>query len=165
MSGDPIPNGGCTRVRLERGQTSFDFFIGMSVFLLTVGAVFSFLPGVFEPFTTDSGADKVVADRSAARLAEDVLVEDPARPNVLNATCTNAFFTGGSPPAGCRFDTTDTEDTLGVVERTNVNITIEDGASITHSKGDSPPDSVDVTVAQRSVLLADNQQQLVVRVW
>lgn len=154
------------RARLpDRGQTSFDFFVGMSVFLVTVAAVMSFLPGVIEPFTNESGDDAVVVDRVAARLVEDALVEDPTRPNVLNATCTGAFFTGASPPAGCRFDSSEMATVFGVSDRTDVNVTIEDGGSVEYSRGDSPPASVDVTTTRRSVLLEENQRRLVVRVW
>lgn len=155
-----------------RGQTGFDFLVGMSVFLVTVGLVFTFAPGMFEPFTTEAGPHMIVADRSAARLVGDVLVESPDRPGVLNETCTVEFFDGaGSIPSGCRFETHDVNEVLGLDSNTRVNVTILDGGTVEtvgttelHS-GPSPDGTDSVIASQRMVVLDGNQSRLLVKVW
>lgn len=156
----------------DAAQTNVDFLIGMSVFLLTVGFVFGLVPNVFEPFAVDGGSNALVADRGAARLAEDVL-GDPANPTDLNATCTEAFFAETEPiPDGCRFATTDVHDALAVPAGTGVNVTIEDRGSIRTlggtrlAAGRTPPArSAGVVVARRVVLLDGETGRLFVRVW
>ena len=64
----------------EKAQTGFDFLVGMSVFLVTIGLVLGFVPSMFQPFDTDTGPDMVTADRSAAHLVEDLLVQDVGDP-------------------------------------------------------------------------------------
>lgn len=77
--------------RRGRAQTTLDFAIGMSVFLIAVTFVFSFIPGMLQPFTGSNEAKTVVADRVADSLAEGML-GDPSEPYILDRTCTIAFF-------------------------------------------------------------------------
>lgn len=76
----------------SRGQTTLDFAIGMSVFLIAVAFVISFVPGLLDPFSGGGTEDTVTANRVATALSEDVLVEDTAEPYVLDRTCTILFF-------------------------------------------------------------------------
>lgn len=76
----------------SRGQTTLDFAIGMSVFLIAVAFVISFVPGLLDPFSGGGTEDTVTANRVATALAEDVLVEDTAEPYVLDRACTILFF-------------------------------------------------------------------------
>ncbi|MFC7045638.1 hypothetical protein ACFQH6_09685 [Halobacteriaceae archaeon GCM10025711] len=157
----------------HRGQTTIDFIVGMSVFLLTIGYVFSFIPGMFVPFDSGSGTNVVVADRSAAHLAEHAL-GDPGSPAVLNDTCTEAFFDTTTPdPPGCQFDedASNLDEALGIDPRRSVNVTIRDDGSI-HvldgtrlAAGSSPPPDAEVVVARRVVLLDGDYYLLHVRVW
>lgn len=157
----------------DRGQLGFDFMVGMAVFLLTVGFLFAFLPGMFEPFSNNSGQGMIGADRSAALLAEDALVEDPAEPGLLNETCTVDFFEDGADAPGCRFEQDGTElaAAVGIDPPSSVNATIEaDGSVITHAgvrlaAGPAVPARVDVTVSQRIVHLDGTDRRLIVRVW
>lgn len=158
----------------DRGQLGFDFMVGMAVFLLTLGFLFAFLPGMFEPFSNSSGQGMITADRSAARLAEDLLVEDGTDPNVLNKTCTVDFYEeGGTDAAGCRFETdsSDLAGALGIDVDTSVNTTIESGGTIDSldgvelKAGPVVAERVDVTVSQRIVLLDGQDRRLIVRVW
>lgn len=163
--------------RHGRGQTAIDFLAGMTVFLVAVGFVLSFVPGMFQPFETDSGANMVGAGRGATLLVEDVLVEDTASPGVLNETCTAEFFDADGNTDGCRFgdDGNDLPAALGLDDFRRVNVTIESGGSVETVQGDagsvtaavgrSPASTDDVVVATRVVLLDGEQATLYVRVW
>jgi len=158
----------------ERGQTTLDFAIGVSLFLGVVVLAFAFMPSMFAPFETDTGAEFVVADRSADRLTADALVDAPSDPSVLNATCTEEFFdTAGPDPVGCRYvdDASDLPGALGLDGGVRVNVTVHDDAGIRTLDGTllaagPPPTTVDDTVvATRVVLLDGDQHRLYVRVW
>ncbi|QZP38979.1 hypothetical protein K6T50_00955 [Halobaculum magnesiiphilum] len=146
-----------------------DYAVGVSVFLLVVAFVFAFAPSLTAPFTGDATDAVVVADRSADRVANDLLVENPARPTVLNATCTQAFFDTDGPDRSddCRYDAnaTDLKGALGVISPARtVNVTVVDDGS-TLAAGPSPPRDADVSVARRAVLLDGSDATVVVRVW
>jgi len=158
----------------RRGQTTLDFTIGVSVFLAVVVFVFAFIPTMFTPFEGDTGSDAVIADRVADRLSADILVDSPADPLILNATCTSAFFEeGGSDPAGCRYsaDASSLRTAVGVDDIVRVNVTVENETGIRTLDGTllaagPPPSSVDTPIiAKRVVLLENEQNRLLVRVW
>lgn len=77
--------------RSARAQTTLDFAVGMSVFLLTVAFVLSFAPSIVAPFSESGTEDTVTANRVASDLVEGTLA-DPDRPYVLDKGCTIAFF-------------------------------------------------------------------------
>ncbi|MFC6793886.1 hypothetical protein ACFQFH_05430 [Halobaculum halobium] len=151
----------------------------MSVFLVVVAFVFAFAPSLTAPFTGDATDAVVVADRSADRLANDLLVEDPSRPAVLDADCTAGFFDTDEPVDGdCRYDTdaSDLQGALGLwspVRTANVSVVGEggvrvlgDGAdAVSLTAGPSPPRGADVSVARRAVLLDGSDATVIVRVW
>ncbi|USZ68800.1 hypothetical protein NGM10_03465 [Halorussus salilacus] len=160
-----------------RAQTSIDFVVGMSVFLLTVAFVVAFVPDVFEPFTASGEGDALAADRTAALLSEHLLV-DPATPNALNATCTVVFFDTDATAdevEECRFDANadDLETALGVSATTSVNVTVEEDGAVHELGGEglelragaTPPESESATTARRVVLLDGEERDLYVRVW
>jgi hypothetical protein len=160
---------------MARGQTTMDFAIGMSLFLLVLVGVFTFLPSVFAPFSADGGSSMVVADRAAARLAGQTLVATTERPLLLDAACTVAFFDETSPvPADCNFDADagNLGAALGVdTDVHRVNVTLEDDGGVVSLKGtplragpDIPP-SGDVVTATRAVRLDGTRERLLVRVW
>lgn len=165
------------RVRRDRGQTAVDFLAGMAVFLIAIGFVLTFVPGMFQPFDTDTGSNMVTADRGAALLVEDALTDDARRPGSLNETCTAEFFTPDGITGDCRFesDSKDLNEALGIAQFRNVNVTIESGGSletvqkgggpVTTAGGKSPASTDDVVVATRVVLLDGEQATLYVRVW
>jgi hypothetical protein len=119
-----------------RGQTTLDFAIGISVFLITAMFVFAFVPGVLQPFTQGAQEETVVADRVASQLAKGSLAKSEV-PYVLAADCTTEFFrtdTTGLPVPDdrCRFNQ-DTDlsnsdvglpDRIGLTDRQRVNVTI-----------------------------------------
>ncbi|UPV73591.1 hypothetical protein M0R89_13715 [Halorussus limi] len=169
---------GSTRSPIDRGaargQTSIDFVVGMSVFLLTVAFVVAFLPGMFGPFTATGSGDVLAADRTAGLLAEQTLA-DPTNPGVLNATCTAEFFSktddGAIAACGLGADSSDLDAALGLGSATGVNVTIERGGTVrskrgvTLAAGPEPPVSESVVVSRRVVLLGGDNANLYVRMW
>ncbi|SFR44401.1 DUF7287 family protein [Halogeometricum limi] len=164
-----------------RGQTTQDFVIGISVFLLVVVFVLAFVPGIFDPFEETNRTQTV--DRYGATLASDVL-GDPSTPATLNATCTWHFFrqmqTGTDTTAACRFD--DGTDTVAATlgsDRLDVNVTVvDDGAVVSLNAPDGVggsarelragppvPSRGSVVTTRRVVLLEGQTRQLVVRAW
>lgn len=66
----------------ERGQTTQDYLIGVSIFLVTVTFVFGYLPTVFDSYNAPvDGIDHAQADRAAEFLVSNYTVE--GRTNVL----------------------------------------------------------------------------------
>lgn len=165
-----------------RGQTPVDFALGIGLFLLTVAFVFAFIPSIFAPFEGGSGELLVLADRSADHLAGNLLVDDPATPAALNATCVAGFFDAdGAAPGGCRFSDEEDGDDLRAalgIERpgVSVNATIRDpdggiavlgtaDGDVTLAAGRPPPSTVDIAVARRLALVDGTEHRIVVRVW
>jgi hypothetical protein len=160
----------------ERAQTSIDFVVGMSVFLLTVAFVVAFLPGVFEPFTQGGEGEVLAADRTASLLAEQVLAE-PTDPGVFDPACTAEFFDaegdGAGGVSGCQYstDASDLDAALGLGATTSVNVTVEENGSVrsvggvTLSAGPEPPTTQSVVISRRVVLLDGEERDLFVRVW
>ncbi|MFB6125906.1 MAG: hypothetical protein ABEJ79_01200 [Halolamina sp.] len=158
-----------------RGQTTIDYVIGVTIFLLVVAFVFAFVPTTFAPFSGDDGRLLVVADRTADHLTDDLLVAEPTEPAVFNATCTAEFFgTDGSFPAGCRYDA-DGGDLPAALDVTTpgvrLNATVERNGSVasvdgvTLAAGDAPGNADDVNVARRLALIGGEQYRVYVRVW
>lgn len=174
---------------MSRGQTTLDFAIGVSVFLLAVAFVFSFVPGMVQPFTNSGQEEMVASNRMADRLAMDALAGD--EPYVLDRACTVAFFDdGASPPADCSFTGQTVDDALSLGSRTNLRATLvadADGdgtdetlcvptagpvaesddvsCSTTFDVGESVPDSGSVVTATRRVSIDGIHAELVVKVW
>jgi hypothetical protein len=158
--------------RRDRGQTTLDFAIGMSVFLIAVAFVFSFIPGMLQPFTGSNEAKTVVADRVADSLAEGMLGH-PTEPYILDSDCTVAFFDpsddntdndgsydyagNGDVPGGCTFADVPMRDRLGLEGRNGengprFNVTIvedyndQDGPSSTTNGYGLPSDGTEETL-------------------
>jgi hypothetical protein len=153
--------------RGRRGQTGLDYLVGIGVFLLTVGFVLAFVPGTLTPFTA-SAAQPMVADRAADTLVAGLA--DGPEPNVLDTTCTLAFFGVGSDP-GCAFASGATADELGLPEFTRVNVTLERSVAgtavrdVRYTTGPSVPTTEPVVTATRAVYVDGQDAVLVVRVW
>lgn len=161
----------------DRAQTGIDFLVAMSVFLIAVGFVFAFVPSMFQPFGGSGVDDALIADRSAAHLAESALVEDSANPGVLSTACTAAFFDADEALAennDCNFDPGEIDDLnalFGVPDWKNVRITIGgpgtidwEGTPIELQRGADPSADSD-TVSQRVVSIDGEPYELQVRVW
>ena len=160
----------------ERGQTTLDFAVGMSVFLLTVVFVIAYAPTMFDPFAGGSGAKLVVADHAATTLSSDLLVASTAEPGILSAGCVVTFFGEEPPGASCpteaEFESLDTALSL---DGRNADVTIHElnepasepvevnGTKLTRSNSASVPS--DIAVATRTVSVDGQQYRLTVRVW
>lgn len=176
-----------------RAQTTLDFAIGMSFFLLAVAFVFAFVPGMIDPFTGDTQEEMTVSNRLADRLATDALAS-PDEPTILNETCTRRFFDSSAAPGTCAFAADNGDgpgDRLEVDDRLSINATItgdadgdddadllcwdsagetvvEDSSAdcdVTFAGGDAAPDGQSVVSASRRVTVGGIDARLVVRVW
>lgn len=104
----------------------------MSLFLVSLIAILLFVTGTMAPFT-GSGQEHIgVADRVASSLTEGQL-GDPARPHVLNSTCTVAFFEDTSPDY-CNYSGASLTERVGVVQWQLLNVTVQ--ADLTAGPGD-----------------------------
>lgn len=157
----------------RRAQTSLDFMAGMAIFLITLGFVFSFVPGMFQPFESTNGPNMVASDRTAALLVEDILVDTVGTPGVVNATCAAEFFDGNGNVGDCRFDvdSDDLNGALGVGNHRSVNVTLESGGSVITvdgvpaRAGPAPASTANVVVSKRVVLVDGKRTTVFVRVW
>lgn len=111
------------RLRRLRGQTTLDFAIGMSLFLVVLIGMLLFASGAMQPFSQGSQEDIGVADRVADSLAEGLL-GDPAKPHIANTTCTVEFFADNSPNY-CRHDGANLTSRVGVKSWQLVNVTMQ----------------------------------------
>ena len=186
----PPPRGERTlRLDGERAQTTIDFLIGVTVFLIVVGFVLGIIPGLIDPFS-DSQETTLVADRLATQVAEGMLGV-PDRPTVLNQTCVNAFFgvtaaDGGGCPVGFDESTTDLPDRLGVNDKYSINVTVKrdldrdgsleqlfsDGDEVSGAGGTTlaigppvPTAAQSVVAASRTAFLDGKDVTVVIRVW
>lgn len=75
----------------ERGQTTLDFSIGISLFLAVIVFVFAFVPGILAPFTSADERDTVQVGRVADNLTQGAL-GSPNNPYVLDQVKTKDFF-------------------------------------------------------------------------
>lgn len=120
-----------------RGQTTLDFAIGISLFLLVLTGIFLFVPGALQPFAQGAQEDTVTVNRVADTLGESLL-SNTSTPYILNRTCTVAYFEDGNgdadddyttAPDGCDYSGDGLKDTLGLSESRSVNVTIEGNIS------------------------------------
>jgi len=106
----------------RRGQTTIDFALGISIFLVALAFIVVFVPGMLQPFVGGSQAETPAANRVADDLSQRLL-GNASEPYVLDTDCTREFFTAGAP-AACQFDAGTIQEQVGVLDRTNVNVTI-----------------------------------------
>lgn len=122
----------------SRGQTTLDFAMGISIFLAVVLFVFTFVPGLLDPFALNSEEDTVLVGQIADRLSKDALGH-PEEPYVLDRYCAVAFFNGSkTAPSRCRYEGQTLAAKLDVPDSTNVNVTIESNITI----GSTDPDTL-----------------------
>ncbi|MFC6836123.1 DUF7287 family protein [Halomarina ordinaria] len=117
----------------DRAQSTLDFAVGVSVFLLAVAFTFAFIPGMTQPFSETVRVNPATADRVTDQLAGDTLAT-PGEPYRLDATCTAAFFDAGPDGDGCRFEGEGFDERLGLpypdrATPPNVQVGLYEGAS------------------------------------
>jgi len=124
------------RSRRQRGQTNLDFAVGTSVFLLSLVAVFVFVPGMIGPFTGGGQEHTVTANNVADRLSQGSL-GDPETPHVLDTECAVDFFDGVAND-DCGYDGSTLQERVGIRDRQNVNVTLR--GNVTGGAGDGSND-------------------------
>lgn len=110
-----------------RAQTTIDYAVGISVFIIAVAFAVTFVPGMLEPFATGNQDDTVSANSVASQLATGTLVA-PDRPFVVETDCTKEFFetarSGGGPLSTCNATGDTLQKWIGLRDRQNVNLTM-----------------------------------------
>jgi len=173
----------------QRGQTVYDFAVGVSVFLIVIIGVLAFVPSVFGGTNASvQETDSVTANRVAGFLVEDGFASAD-RPNELETECIQAFFTD---TMDCGFGSGNGfAPDLGVEENTGLNVTVEadmDGdpelerlcwdagtktlvtvedsdCNTPYTTGPSANRNSDFTAAKRTAQLRGARVFVVVRVW
>jgi hypothetical protein len=140
---------------MDRGQTTFDFAVGMTLFLLVVGFVFTVAPGMFEPHEQGESRNALVADGAATRLVTTVLTE-PDRRYFLDAGAVDDYFNHTGVAAAA--------DRVGVPDDYALYVTLN-ASDRSVSLGSPPPADASVTVAWRVVEWSGDRTDLRVRVW
>ena len=69
-----------------------DFAIGVSVFLVVVAFVLTFVPGMVQPFESSTQEQTAASDRLATQLATDMLATDVTEPYLVDRGCAATFF-------------------------------------------------------------------------
>jgi len=109
----------------------------VSIFLAATLFVFTFVPGLLEPFALDEEENTVLTNRLADRLAKDTL-GNSSKPFVLDTPCAVSFFDESkTPPDRCRYDGGTLSERLNVKSTTNVNVTIERNVTVGSAKPDT----------------------------
>jgi hypothetical protein len=93
-----------------RGQTTLDFAVGVSVFLVVVAFVLTFVPGMLQPFESSVQQETARADSLAEELGAELLAEDVGTPYVLDRECTFIFFEDESRSPALPDDGENTDD-------------------------------------------------------
>jgi len=115
----------------DRGQTTQDFAVGISVFLLTVTFTFTFVPSTVTPFGSPvTDAIPAKSDRVASTVVDRYAVEDGSR--TLNVTeLTDSDLTDSDSEGAVNatapnpISGDDLRELFGLRETAQVNITIE----------------------------------------
>lgn len=135
LGSDESSNRESERQHRDRGQTTLDFAIGISIFLAVLLFILLFLPGILSPFTESAQAETVSSNRVADQLTQGTLAS-PSEPYVLNEFCTAEFFepdgddADSNVPDRCNYPAGEVEEQVGVAEsRQQVNITIRGNVS------------------------------------
>jgi hypothetical protein len=156
-----------------RGQTQQDFAVGVSVFLLAVFFVFSFVPTTIAPTDANTESESYVADRIAGSVLETLSERDEA--NAVAVDRAAGFFANHSATGSIQAN-------YSVAEPRQVNVTLEtlQGVTVTVNEtsesvgvgvngtvaraGDDYPGGVGVA-ASRVVRIDDDRYRIVARVW
>lgn len=147
---------GGRRSRDSRAQTGLDFVVGVGLFLLVLGFLVQFVPGMLAPYSDDAELP-VVAERVTMRLT-DAQLGTPESPGELDGAKTKNFFDAGDP------------DPDGVADGYSVNVTAEGNVTDilgddVRSVGDIPPKDGTVAVVRRVVSIEGADVRFTVRVW
>ena len=160
-AGVPSPDA----ARDTRAQTTIDYTVGITLFLVVTASVFAFVPTILDPFAGEEG-ESLVADRAATQLSSDLL-GDPATPYALDGDCVRDFFEGSDDdaiPPECGYDTRSLADAVGVTATVSLNATVERAGAVAYAAG-PPVSGESVVTAQRFVTVDGRAYRLYVRAW
>jgi len=107
-----------------RGQTTLDFTIGVTIFVVVLAGVFLFVPGTLQPFEEGGQENIVTVNRVADQLSEQSLVADPTTPYVLSGDCTEEFFGGPDAAGDCEYTGGSLQERVGYGDFQFANISI-----------------------------------------
>jgi len=145
----------------DRGQTVYDFLLGVVLFLVVVVSIFAVFPDIFEPFFDPSpGEREDMADRVASDLIENTSVPEEER-TVQYSQLDETLESVGN-------DTTALKNRTGVPELRNIQVELRNSAGVVKTWGRDPQNEWSVTV--RNVRVAGRMGcetvcRLIVRVW
>jgi hypothetical protein len=152
---------------MERGQTPQDYAVGVSIMLLTLIAVFTFIPGVFQPFEAPVEThQQSFADGIADRLVADHVREGAS--NTLGYDELDHTLDDEGPDENF----SDFRDGVGVDDRlTNLNVRVYNGSEVIMEAGENYSSNRGVAASSKRIVRLDNRTacprscRLVVRVW
>lgn len=145
----------------DRGQTTFDFAVGITLFLLVVAFAFISVPGFIAPYQGGEASETLLADRAASQLATDELAA-PGERYALDPDRIDAFFGAADPAAALGVGDYDLNVTLTALNGT-------EPAFENRSVGESPSGNAAVSRSRRVVSVPGESGRvwadLTVRVW
>jgi len=146
----------------SRGQTTYDYLLGISLVLIAVTAVFWLFPQVFDPFFDPVSGDRDdMADQVAAEVIE------------TNATITGERTLNVSTGTFDADYVSELRDRSGVPDLRKINISLRKDGRIEASAGPGEPSDAPLATSVRTVRITQNSDisncttacDLVVRVW
>jgi hypothetical protein len=113
----------------NRGQTTLDFTIGVTIFVVVLAGVFLFVPGTLEPFEEGGQEDIVTVNRVGDQLTEHLLAT-PTEPYILDEECAVTFFEDPpSSPSECEYSGGSLQTRIGHGDFQFVNVSIRGSVS------------------------------------
>jgi len=104
----------CQFQRDQRAQTLQDYATGIGIFLLVTAFVFTFIPTLFTPYDTVTGADETLrSERAADKTVQRITTDGPG--NEIDNDSGTTFFT---------HSTADLRNAVGIAETENINVTV-----------------------------------------
>lgn len=158
----------------ERGQTSQDYALGISLFLLTLTFVIGYFPSLMAPYDTGAGAAE---SATGNRVSEAVIseIESGRAPNDLNRTKAAVYFERNLSRSHYRENLSVRTDTFVNVsvrelDRSAVIYTDDPTGTSTKLTGGTPYNNESSVTVSRIVTIPNDPQcrpecRIIVRVW
>lgn len=142
----------------KRGQTAYDYLLGIVLLLVAIITVLSLFPQVFGPFAEPISSDR---EKMADRIASDVI-------ETTSLTGTERTINASKLDGNDAYvDRTKSE--AGLRDIRSVNVSLQRGTEPIAGAGDQRRDEAPSAVVVRTVRTVDGECgsgcQLVVRVW
>lgn len=145
----------------DRGQTVYDFLLGVVLFLVVVVSIFALFPDIFQPFFEPSpGEREEMADRVASELIENSTVPEEER-TLEYARINQTLQDIGE-------DTVQLKNRTGVPEIRNIQVELRNSTGRVQAWGEDPREVWSVTVRNVRIPARSDCEpvcRLIVRVW